>query len=197
MFLDNTNIAADATAYVADGPNVQYDAQAGHTTTLALVSLFKFEFMARTQDWPNRSPQLARRTETAQGLAFRQLGMLFDCLPRVSIDGLVALERRIRSQRIDDGRARERETDGRRLEDADGDVAGRAIGELGDDGEEEEGDNTAGDAAPRHFALADFGHGPPDVSTLEERADDPNESDEHTVLLVTPVEHWYLNAFST
>jgi len=114
--------------------------------------------------------------------------MLVDFLPCVGIHGLVALERCVRGQRVDDGRAREREAHGCGLKDPYGDMAGRAVGELRHDGEEEERDNTAGDAATCHLALTDLRHGAPDVTALKKRTDDADKPDEQAVLSVTPVE---------
>lgn len=104
-------------------------------------------------------------------------------------DGVVALQRRVRGERVHDRRGRECHARRGAAEEPTG--GGLPIGRGREREQREEGecDSAAHDSAPRHRAFADFVHHAPGVAALEEGRHDAHRAKEGTVLLVRPVEH--------
>ena len=143
----------------------------------------------RTKERANSTSELTGRTEFAQSLAFRELWVFLDSLAGVRVDSdVVALKRRVRRERVHHRRRRHRHADRRALEEAN--CNGRVVrNHVRHDGQKDKADGTAADSATRHDALPNLGHRAPDVTTLQECADDTDRTDKGTVLLVVPVEH--------
>ena len=92
--------------------------------------------------------------------------MLLLRLPGILIDTIVALERCVRGKGVDDSGGCERLAHGCESQERNRERVVLVHYER-DEHEEDEAKSAAGDSAPRHAALANLGHRPADVATLE------------------------------